>query len=178
MTHFMEPLLLGPVADRLQWNNVFNLNDVYVYSVLCGASTLTASSMASTNWTSLNLPQFLSLVSEWRAVQPLAQDFAELEVGDGAELEQTDVFVAFRTRPPLPNEEKAAFTVPSDVNVTESAGSIQSEFCPGISVASAFPGEFYAHVPSLKVCLLDDNCRCCFMNDDLIFIVERIDFNS
>jgi kinesin family member 2/24 len=127
---------------------------------------------SSTSWTSSeNLPQFLSLVSEWRAGQSLVQDFAG--VGDDAEFEQKDVFVAFRTRPPLPNEEKTAFSVSSDVSVPEPAGS-QSEFCPGISVASAFPGEFYAHVPSLKVCF----ATCYIVNDGLIFIVERIDFDS
>lgn len=71
------------------------------------------------------------------------------------------MIVAFRTRPPLDNEASDKFK-PSDAYAAfreelkdeeeqVAAGEAEVEFCSGISVTSAEPGVFVAHVPGFKV---------------------------
>ncbi len=59
-----------------------------------------------------------------------------------------DVVVAFRTHPPLPGEAVGKFqSTPAN-----GKNDMPVEVCIGISVKSAEPGVFVAHVPGMKVC--------------------------
>ncbi|CAK5265801.1 unnamed protein product [Mycena citricolor] len=90
----------------------------------------------------LNIAHLQTLLDDWDKEQPQPQTHAAF----GVPLEQArcalrdalkDVVVAFRTRPPLPNEAAEKFRA-------------ESEFCRGITAAGAQPGVFVAHVPSTK----------------------------
>lgn len=111
--------------------------------------------------TTSHLPHLRSILDEWKKGQPSPKGFAT-SVADLTTMVQSkanakDVVVAFRTRPPLPGEAATKFNVedatgfggpdPSDENKAPSV-----EFCPGITVTSAEPGVFVAHVPGMKVC--------------------------
>ncbi|KAJ7803795.1 P-loop containing nucleoside triphosphate hydrolase protein [Mycena olivaceomarginata] len=64
-----------------------------------------------------------------------------------------DVIVAFRTRPSLPNEAADKFHPDPDAKdapVDEDGQLPAVEFCSGITVTSAEPGVFVAHVPGMK----------------------------
>ncbi|KZT03926.1 P-loop containing nucleoside triphosphate hydrolase protein [Laetiporus sulphureus 93-53] len=80
------------------------------------------------------------------------------------EVEGKDVYVAFRTRPPLENEFQANFatlesedeenaedpTRWSDKGSESHAPEKFTIFCPGVTLTSSEPGEFVAHVPGWK----------------------------
>ncbi|EJD43841.1 P-loop containing nucleoside triphosphate hydrolase protein [Auricularia subglabra TFB-10046 SS5] len=104
--------------------------------------------------TTTHLPRLRGILEQWRAAQPafkgfdteveaLARKLAATDLENGA---SKDVVVAFRTRPPLPNE--AAEKFQADGGSAEEAN--QVEFCSGITVTSAEPGVFVAHTPGMK----------------------------
>jgi kinesin family member 2/24 len=116
--------------------------------------------MASAALTTTHLPTLRAQVTEWTAKQPARKGFTSAMPADGAHTDGTpegkDVIVALRTRPPLA-EETSRFIVPNadaeDVVAegAEDATPTELEFCSGISVPSAEPGVFVAHVPAMKV---------------------------
>ena len=98
--------------------------------------------------TTTHLPALRKFLHEWQAKQPVPTDFASF-VDGAARGEGTldkDVLVCFRTRPPLPDEVKSKFTAS-----VERTSDLEVEFCAGISVPSAEPGRFIAHIPGMKV---------------------------
>ncbi|KAJ7289191.1 P-loop containing nucleoside triphosphate hydrolase protein [Mycena rebaudengoi] len=107
--------------------------------------------------TTANLPLFRSIIEEWNGKRPPSTTFASsletlLQPGTPrAKSASKDVIVAFRTRPPLPGEADKNFHAESDPSA-DGVGSeaIGVEFCPGITVTSAEPGVFVAHVPGMK----------------------------
>ncbi|EPQ55331.1 P-loop containing nucleoside triphosphate hydrolase protein [Gloeophyllum trabeum ATCC 11539] len=119
--------------------------------------------MAAASATSItsNLSLFRSLLSEWSAKQPKVKGLAttpeEISASFDRRLQDKasgihdtgkDVVVAFRTRPPLENEAAEKFKgnqEEGDLNVPA-----EVTFCEGITLASAEPGVFIAHVPSVK----------------------------
>ncbi|TFK50819.1 P-loop containing nucleoside triphosphate hydrolase protein [Heliocybe sulcata] len=122
--------------------------------------------MAAASATSItsNLPLFRSLLSDWSAKQPPPKGFTttteeisevfDKRLSDKASgLYETgkDVLVTFRTRPPLEDEAAEKFKAVVD---SEEGQEVQVqekvEFCEGITLASAEPGVFVAHVPSVK----------------------------
>jgi kinesin family member 2/24 len=118
--------------------------------------------MASAAFTTTNLPVLRSRFEEWSAKQPPPRGFTS-KLPDAPQVEGIpdgkDVVVALRTRPPLAGE-AARFSVPADAVDDEATKDGQivkegdlaiPEFCPGISVPSAEPGVFIAHVPTMKV---------------------------
>ena len=123
--------------------------------------------------TTTHLPTLRTLLEEWRAEQPDPTGFASPSVDISTQLAQEksapgkDIVVAFRTRPPLPDEAEQKFHVANAVDQDVSAADPQEgkdedatepervEFCPGVTVKSAEPGTFVAHVPGWKVGLSD-----------------------
>lgn len=121
--------------------------------------------------TTTHLPRLRKELDEWRAKQPPPQAFTKTLEDIQARLDSEayknergkDVIVAFRTRPPLEHEADQKFkgnaaTTDQDAEDTTTSGeeSVQDdggelEFCAGVSVASADPGVFVAHVPGMKV---------------------------
>ncbi|KAF7305736.1 Kinesin-like protein [Mycena chlorophos] len=95
------------------------------------------------------LPTYRALLQEWENKRAAAKGFsvplAELE--PLTKNASKDVIVAFRTRPPLPNEAAEKFRANPDA---EKASTEPVEFCAGVTVASAEPGVFVAHVPGMK----------------------------
>jgi kinesin family protein 2/24 len=64
------------------------------------------------------------------------------------------MIVAFRTRPPLLNEAADKFHANPDAKeaLVDAEGQTAAvEFCAGITLTSAEPGVFVAHVPGMKV---------------------------
>ncbi|KAK0240830.1 P-loop containing nucleoside triphosphate hydrolase protein [Armillaria nabsnona] len=101
----------------------------------------------SATLTTTQLPHFRSLLEEWLAKQPPATGFS-VPFEDIAKTPRAskDVVVAFRTGPPLPGEAAGKFqSTPAD---REDDASV--EVCIGITVKSAEPGVFVAHVPGMK----------------------------
>lgn len=97
--------------------------------------------------TTTHLAKLRELLAEWEAKQPPAKGFpprSEESTARG-DASQKDVLVCFRTRPSLPDEALTKF------GTTGEAGAEPVEFCAGISVPSAEPGKFVAHVPGMKV---------------------------
>jgi kinesin family protein 2/24 len=133
--------------------------------------------MSSAALTTNHLPHLRALLSKWESKQSTPKGFATPlpKASNPAAAEGhsdgKDVFVAFRTRPPLEHEAEDKFgpAAPLDdivrkteseggsTNLTEQTGEsaedgpVKVEFCTGISVTSAEPGEFVAHVPGMKV---------------------------
>lgn len=97
--------------------------------------------------TTTHLPRLRSLLDEYNHNQPAPTSFI---TEDDKPVLSKDVVVAFRTRPPLENEAAEKFKGDDEVDPTLDPDPIQ--FCPGISVPSAEPGIFIAHVPGMKVC--------------------------
>lgn len=67
-----------------------------------------------------------------------------------------DIVVAFRTRPPLPNEAQEKFHASESKEEDTPEGQTTAElskveFCSGVTAASAEPGTFVCHVPGFKV---------------------------
>ncbi|PCH35714.1 nucleoside triphosphate hydrolase protein [Wolfiporia cocos MD-104 SS10] len=114
--------------------------------------------------TTTHLPRLRAGLEEWRKKQSLHAEFATplSEItnranGGGQRKQQgKDVVVAFRTRPPLENEAETKFAAAETQDAKtaegaeEQADTPQSAFCAGITVKSAEPGEFVAHVPGMK----------------------------
>lgn len=101
----------------------------------------------STTLTTTQLPHFRSLLEEWLAKQPPVRGFS-VPFKDIAKTPRAskDVVVAFRTRPPLPGEAASKFqSTPAD-----GEDDMPVEACVGITVKSAEPGVFVAHVPGMK----------------------------
>ncbi|KAK0225394.1 P-loop containing nucleoside triphosphate hydrolase protein [Armillaria fumosa] len=102
----------------------------------------------SATLTTIQLPHFRSLLEEWLAKQPPATGFS-VPFEDIAKTTRAskDVIVAFRTRPPLPGEAVSKFhSTPADGK--DDVPTV--EVCLGITVKSAEPGVFVAHVPGMK----------------------------
>ncbi|KAJ7646606.1 P-loop containing nucleoside triphosphate hydrolase protein [Roridomyces roridus] len=101
---------------------------------------------SSATLTTTHLPQLRTILDEWNAKRPTTKGFSvPLEQFQYAPNASKDVIVAFRTRPPLPNEAADKFHAEDDAPET---GPV--EFCAGITVTSAEPGVFVAHVPGMK----------------------------
>jgi kinesin family member 2/24 len=127
--------------------------------------------MSSAALTTVQLPRLRALLADWEKKQAPAKPFSTSQqdiqarfnetlvsgVAASDDAESKDVIVAFRTRPPLENEAATKFGVAAegDNSSTENADNGSSgmvEFCAGITLASAEPGVFVAHTPSMKVC--------------------------
>ncbi|KAJ7678693.1 P-loop containing nucleoside triphosphate hydrolase protein [Mycena rosella] len=112
---------------------------------------------SSATLTSTHLPTLRTILEEWNQKRPATKGFpvplAELQKSPPSKDASKDVIVAFRTRPPLPNEAAEKFHADPDAEdaVLDDAGKLAPvEFCAGITVASAEPGVFFAHVPGMK----------------------------
>ena len=148
--------------------------------------------------TTTHLPELRTKLEEWRQKQPAPSGFktplteitAHASQGNG-ELRGKDVIVAFRTRPPLPDEAEEKFQAyeskggpSSNTQVAEgalegvpAAEHTKVEFCAGGTVTDAEPGTFVAHVPGYKVASLFDYTQSsCFA--DVHFIVVRTDAHT
>ena len=125
---------------------------------------------SSASLTTTHLPTLRGLLDEWRGKQSVSAVFTAPMVDIAAKLAEKsatgaaqgkDIVVAFRTRPPLPNEAAEKFhayeTKDTDSEGVEDEGQTQHaeaasvEFCAGVSVKNAEPGTFVAHVPGHKV---------------------------
>jgi hypothetical protein len=113
---------------------------------------------SSATLTTTHLPTLRNILDEWNHKRPAPKGFlvplAELTKSPPSKDASKDVIVAFRTRPPLPNEAADKFHADPDAEDTplDDAGQLAPvEFCAGITVASAEPGVFFAHVPGMKV---------------------------
>ncbi|KDQ13304.1 hypothetical protein BOTBODRAFT_160588 [Botryobasidium botryosum FD-172 SS1] len=129
--------------------------------------------------TTANLPLFRRLVSEWEAAsqasQPTSQSGKIEPSRDDSFARRSgkDILVAFRTRPPLPEEARCKFTADENIyansRMNEEVGpqatgavaaeggtseapepDLDAEFCPGISVPPGVDGKMVAHVPGMK----------------------------
>lgn len=124
--------------------------------------------------TTTHLPRLRAQLEEWqqkqRAPSPfktLLSDIATRALQDSGGVRGKDVTVAFRTRPPLPDEAEEKFqayeskdepaAAPSDGQLQEGEGEEvpatepgKVEFCAGVTVTDAEPGTFVAHVPGYK----------------------------
>ncbi|KAJ7273760.1 P-loop containing nucleoside triphosphate hydrolase protein [Mycena rebaudengoi] len=110
---------------------------------------------SSATLTTSNLPHFRSILEEWDAKKPAFKDFevpVEKIQGSATSKDASkDVVVAFRTRPPLPNEASDKFHRDDiDLDAETDGDAPTVEFCSGISVTSAEPGTFVAHLPGMK----------------------------
>ncbi|KZV91491.1 P-loop containing nucleoside triphosphate hydrolase protein [Exidia glandulosa HHB12029] len=113
---------------------------------------------SSATLTTTQLPRLREILEQWRESQPPAKGFSSDVDQLAARLAATglsdssadgstkDVIVAFRTRPPLPNE--AADKFKAEGGNEEDAAKV--EFCSGITVTSNEPGIFVAHTPGMK----------------------------
>lgn len=110
--------------------------------------------------TTTHLPQLRGLLNDWERKQPPSKGFVNpvraersTDHDDNTSTASKDVVVAFRTRPPLENEAAQKFEE-SQGRESESSAPQEGapiEFCNGISIPSAEPGVFVAHVPGMKV---------------------------
>ncbi|GJE94690.1 kinesin motor domain-containing protein [Phanerochaete sordida] len=120
--------------------------------------------------TTTHLPTLRALLDEWSAKQPPAKAFASpsqdiasrLEDEKAGEVRGKDIIVAFRTRPPLPDEAAEKFHASEDKESAVVGGDgedkagdaaeepAKAEFCSGVTATSAEPGTFVAHVPGFK----------------------------
>ncbi|KAJ6577496.1 P-loop containing nucleoside triphosphate hydrolase protein [Mycena capillaripes] len=99
---------------------------------------------SSATLTTTHLPQLRAILDKWNQAHPASIGFPEVPLGGNTSKE---VIVAFRTRPPLPNEATDKFQPQSDA---EDAPAERVEFCTGVTAISADPGIFVAHVPGMK----------------------------
>jgi kinesin family protein 2/24 len=111
--------------------------------------------------TTSHLPRLRTLLQEWKQKQPPPKGFVtSISINsladrmDNGNTQSKDMIVAFRTRPPLENEATEKFQINSDQEGNTSEANIgkdsEVKFCAGISVPSAEPGVFVAHVPGMK----------------------------
>ncbi|KAJ6594589.1 P-loop containing nucleoside triphosphate hydrolase protein [Mycena capillaripes] len=115
---------------------------------------------SSATLTTTNLSTFRTILDEWNqsrlkksATKGFDVPLAELEQSLPSKNASKDVIVAFRTRPPLPNEAADKFHADPDAEDAPVGADGQPavvEFCSGITVTSAEPGVFVAHVPGMK----------------------------
>ncbi|KAJ7031001.1 P-loop containing nucleoside triphosphate hydrolase protein [Mycena alexandri] len=112
---------------------------------------------SSATLTTTHLPTLRAILDEWNQKRPATKGFlvplAELQHSPPGEDASKDVIVAFRTRPPLPDE--AADKFHADADATDAPLDADGQpaavdFCAGITVTSAEPGVFVAHVPGMK----------------------------
>ncbi|KAJ6591348.1 P-loop containing nucleoside triphosphate hydrolase protein [Mycena sp. CBHHK59/15] len=112
---------------------------------------------SSATLTTTHLPRLRTILDEWNEKRvapkgfavPLADIHQSLPTNDASK----DVIVAFRTRPPLLNEAGDKFHGDPDAEdapVDAQGQAAPVEFCAGITVTSAEPGVFVAHVPGMK----------------------------
>ncbi|KII93427.1 hypothetical protein PLICRDRAFT_100491 [Plicaturopsis crispa FD-325 SS-3] len=101
---------------------------------------------SSATLTTDHLPRLRALLQEWQDKQPAPTGFADT-TDDHARERAKDVIVAFRTRPPLVHEAQQKFKGNTS---EESESGERVDFCAGISLQSADPGVFVAHVPGMK----------------------------
>lgn len=112
---------------------------------------------SSATLTTTHLPRLKALLEEWEISQPAPKGFKPLSATDASirlssnAVEWKDVIVAFRTRPPLPHEAEDKFKGEIADGDPTATSDVQDPFCSGISVPSAEPGVFVAHVPGMKV---------------------------
>ncbi|KAJ7233913.1 P-loop containing nucleoside triphosphate hydrolase protein [Mycena rebaudengoi] len=106
---------------------------------------------SSATLTTTHLPRIRALLDEWSAKRPAPKGFSvplvDIQQSSPSRGVSKEVIVAFRTRPSLPNEAGEKFHGDPDA---EDASEAPVEFCSGISVTSAEPGVFVAHVPGWK----------------------------
>ncbi|EJD50162.1 P-loop containing nucleoside triphosphate hydrolase protein [Auricularia subglabra TFB-10046 SS5] len=99
----------------------------------------------SVRQTSAALPILRGLLAEWKQ-----ERVSDTDLDDFGPIEDKDVIVAFRTRPPLEGE--TAVFDPSQVADEQDEDSTPeaptAEFLAGVTVTSARPGVMYTHVPS------------------------------
>ncbi|KAI0087142.1 P-loop containing nucleoside triphosphate hydrolase protein [Irpex rosettiformis] len=117
--------------------------------------------------TTTHLPRLRQELEEWRAKQPSSQPFSKPLETIQTRLDEhkyktergKDVIVAFRTRPPLEHEAEQKFNISTEGSknaqgvadlVDDGESKQELEFCSGVSVTSADPGVFVAHVPGMK----------------------------
>jgi kinesin family protein 2/24 len=126
--------------------------------------------------TTTHLPTLRTLLAEWEQAQPPSTGFQTALDAKVSPESLKEIFVAFRTRPPLPNEAAEKFTAseaeePVDSTderaipgATESieegldkviaklgVSEEETNYCRGVSVPSAEPGVFVVHTPGYKV---------------------------
>lgn len=120
---------------------------------------------SSASLTTTHLPRLRTELQDWTAKQKPTNGFSVplAEIGNAVSASTNtkagkDVIVAFRTRPPLENEAENKFKASDAYGAFRKGGEENqapvepaAEFCSGISVASAEPGVFVAHVPGFKV---------------------------
>ncbi|KAF7357928.1 Kinesin-like protein [Mycena venus] len=114
----------------------------------------------SATLTTTHLSTFRTILDEWNQnrlktspIKGFHVPLEELQQSPPSKDALKDVIVAFRTRPPLPNEAADKFHVDPDAKdapVDEDGQPPVVEFCSGITVTSAEPGVFFAHVPGMK----------------------------
>ncbi|KAK0213292.1 P-loop containing nucleoside triphosphate hydrolase protein [Desarmillaria ectypa] len=102
---------------------------------------------ASLTLTTTQQPYFRDILEEWAVKQPPATGFSmPFEDIANAPRASKDVVVAFRTRPPLPGEATGKLKpTPAD-----GEDDVSVEAYIGITVKSAEPGIFVAHVSGMK----------------------------
>ncbi|KAJ7354537.1 P-loop containing nucleoside triphosphate hydrolase protein [Mycena albidolilacea] len=114
----------------------------------------------SATLTTTYLSTFRTILDEWNQnrlkISPtkgFRVPLVELKQSPPSKDALKDVIVAFRTRPSLPNEAADKFHADPDAKdapVDEDGQLPAVEFCSGITVTSAEPGVFVAHVPGMK----------------------------
>ncbi|EED82646.1 predicted protein [Postia placenta Mad-698-R] len=124
---------------------------------------------SSSSLTTTHLPRLRDELAQWRAEQPTDSGFkSSLEdisnkltnLNSLTVAPNKDIFVAFRTRPPVDEEANKKFALPqsaeesnSDTTNASNSGNATvqgSAFCYGITATSAEPGKMAAHVPGMK----------------------------
>lgn len=115
----------------------------------------------SATLTTTYLSTFRTILDEWNQnrlktspTKGFRVPLVELQQSPPSKDALKDVIVAFRTRPSLPNEAADKFHADPDAKdapVDEDGQLPAVEFCSGITVTSAEPGVFVAHVPGMKV---------------------------
>ncbi|KAK7022292.1 kinesin-like protein [Favolaschia claudopus] len=110
----------------------------------------------SATLTTTHLSTFRNILDEWHQnrlkttpTKGFLVPFEELQQSSKKDALK-DVIVAFRTRPPLPNEAAEKFHAEPDAQDAAETVAAPVEFCSGITVTSAEPGVFFAHVPGMK----------------------------
>lgn len=90
---------------------------------------------SSATLTTTHLPRLRSLLGEWTKEQPPAKGFSTpLDAVTKGAPAGKDVIVAFRTRPPLPNEASDKFHGEVEGEDGDKELNQPIEFCTGISV--------------------------------------------
>ncbi|KAJ7213033.1 P-loop containing nucleoside triphosphate hydrolase protein [Mycena pura] len=111
---------------------------------------------SSATLTTTHLPTLRTILDEWDQKRLPTKGFpvplAELQQAASKDASK-DVIVAFRTRPPLHNEAADKFHADPDAKdapLDDQGQLLPVEFCAGVTMTSAEPGVFVAHVPGMK----------------------------